>query len=268
MNRLNEKFAQLKDKGRKALIPYITVGDPNLAVTLLTMKAMVDAGADVIELGIPFSDPVADGPVIQRACERALLHNASLNDAFEIVREFRKIDNETPIVFMGYLNPIEVMGYEIFSQRAADAGVDGILTVDMTPEESTEYHSILDKYGLKLIYLITPTTPEERIERIVSLAGGFVYYVSVKGVTGSSQLDVNQVSLKVNQIKSFTEIPVGVGFGIKDAQSAASIAAVSDAVIVGSAIVKKHADNTDTPEKIPAIVGEFIKELRQAIDKV
>ncbi|THB68756.1 MAG: tryptophan synthase subunit alpha [Gammaproteobacteria bacterium] len=266
MNRIEKRVTACRESGRKMLIPFITAGDPDLKITLQTMQSMVKAGADMIELGIPFSDPVADGPVIQRACERALLNTVTTKQVVDIVKEFRKTDQETPIIFMGYMNPIEVMGYSKFTTLISEAGVDAVIAVDMTPEESNEYSKAMNAAGLESIYLITPTTPEERIKRIVSLAGGFVYYVSVRGVTGAAELDLNEISAKIKQIKQHTKLPVGVGFGIRDQKSATEIASVSDAVIIGSAIVRIHENLNQTPEQIPAAVSEFITGIRTALD--
>jgi tryptophan synthase alpha chain len=259
-------FERLRGQGRTALIPFVTAGDPSLDVTVALMHRMVAAGADLIELGVPFSDPIADGPVIQRATERALAHGVRLRDVLELVRRFRDEDDETPVVLMGYLNPIEVMGYRAFAETAADAGVDGALVVDVPPEEGQELVATLRDKQLDLVYLLAPTSDRERIERIGSVASGFVYYVSVKGVTGAGHLDVDAVSAKVAEIRARIELPVGVGFGIKSAEDAARVAAVADAVIVGSAIVQRIEDLAGAPERIPDTVGAFVAELRAAVD--
>jgi len=230
------------------------------------MRAMVQAGADLIELGVPFSDPMADGPVIQRASERALAHHVSLRDVLDMVRRFREQDSETPVVLMGYLNPIEVMGYGNFADQARAAGVDGALVVDVPPEESHDLVISLRKAGLDLVYLLAPTSTEERIRKIGSVASGFVYYVSVKGVTGAGNLDVDAVAERLDVIRRHIALPVGVGFGIKDPQTAARVAALSDAVIVGSAIVGRMESLADTPERIPEAVSAFLRELRAGID--
>ncbi len=265
-SRIKGCFAQLKQQGKKALISYITAGDPTPDITVDALHSLVDGGVNIIEIGVPFSDPVADGPVIQSACERALEHNVSLGDVLEMVKQFRQKDDKTPIVLMGYLNPIEVIGYEVFAQRVKQAGVDGIISVDMTPEESEEYNAALKANELDPIYLITPTSPKERIEWISSMASGFIYYVSVKGVTGSSKLDVGQVAEKLDLIRSITDLPIGVGFGIKDAESAALISSVADAAIVGSALVKIHAENEQQPALIPDKLNKLVSGMRQAID--
>jgi len=266
MSRIPERFATLKGQGRTALVPFVTAGDPDPGVTVPLMHAMVQAGADMIELGVPFSDPMADGPVIQRASERALEHHVSLHDVLSMVRRFRADDGETPVILMGYLNPIEVMGYANFATQARDAGVDGTLVVDVPPEESGELVMALETVGLDLVYLIAPTSTEDRIRKIAEVASGFVYYVSVKGVTGAGHLDVAEVSEKLEAIRQVVDLPVGVGFGIKDAETAARVGQVADAVIVGSAIVGRIEALTDSPERIPGAVSQFLAGLRSAID--
>jgi len=268
MSRISKHLETLRGRGRKALIPFITAGDPQPSVTVPTMHALVEAGADIIELGVPFSDPMADGPVIQHASERALLHHVSLRDVLAMVVEFRKSNSETPIVLMGYLNPIEVMGYEVFAKAAAEAGVDGVLTVDMPPEEAKELTTALQASGLDPIFLLAPTTGEARISRICELASGFIYYVSVKGITGAGNLDTDAVANRLQTIRGKTDLPVGVGFGIKDGDSAARVAAVADAVVVGSALVSRIEALQNEPESIPQQAAAFIAELRQAMDKV
>lgn len=268
MSRIAQRFTQLKERGRTALIPFITAGDPSPATTVVLMHAMVAAGVDLIELGVPFSDPMADGPVIQRATERALAHGVSLADVLGMVREFRERDQDTPVVLMGYLNPIEVMGYEAFSRQAQDAGLDGALIVDLPPEEGHDLVETMKAHALDLVYLLAPTSTEARIRRIGEVATGFVYYVSVKGVTGAGNLDTAAVAEKVGTIKSLIELPVGVGFGIHDATTAALVARVADAVIVGSAIITRIEALTESPERIPQTVAEFLTGLRHAIDLV
>lgn len=272
MSRINTCLAALKAAGRKALIPYVTAGDPDRDLTVPLMHAMVKAGADILELGVPFSDPMADGPVIQRASERALLHHTSLRDVLAMVTEFRQTDNETPVVVMGYLNPIEVMGYEVFATAAASAGVDGVLTVDLPPEEADDLVSALKAKEMDPIFLLAPTTDDERIQRICGIASGYVYYVAVKGVTGAGNLDTESVAEKLIQIRAQTDIPVGVGFGIKDADSAASVAQVADAVVVGSALVQKveQAQNLAPAsvqhEKIIEDIASILAQMRAAMD--
>lgn len=268
MSRIEACFRRLAEQGRTALVPFVTAGDPLPEVTVPLMHAMVVAGADLIELGVPFSDPIADGPVIQRASERALANGVSLDDVFDMVRRFRQRDADTPLILMGYLNPIEVMGYEPFSVAAHEAGVDGVLVVDVPPEEGHDLVEMLRARGLDLVYLLAPTSTESRIARVAEAASGFVYYVSVKGVTGSGHLDTAAVAEKVNLIKSIVRLPVGVGFGISDAASAARVAEVADAVIVGSAIVSRIEAQAASPEHIPDAIGEFLAGLRHAIDEV
>jgi tryptophan synthase alpha chain len=268
MSRIAERFAALRDQGRKALIPYITAGDPQPSVTVPLMHALVAAGADMLEVGVPFSDPMADGPVIQAACERALEHHVSLRQILDMVRAFREQDGQTPVVLMGYLNPIEVMGYEAFSVAAREAGVDGVLTVDLPPEEAHDLVVSLKAEQLDPIFLAAPTSDDERIHRMAQSGGGFLYYVSFKGVTGANRLDVQQVREKLTQIRGNTDLPVGVGFGIRDAQSAARIAEFADAVVVGSALVNRIAALIDQPEQIPVQAPELIAEMRSAMDEV
>ena len=258
MSRLAKRFAELKAGSRKALVPYVMASDPTPEITLPLMHAMVAAGADVIELGAPFSDPMADGPVIQLAAERSLEHNTSLLDVFSLVAEFRKCDDKTPIVIMGYLNPIEVMGYQTFAKQAADCGVDGVITVDMPPVEAGEYVPALKDQGLDPIFLLAPTSTAQRIKNLAVLASGFVYYVSLKGVTGAATLDVHSVEKKVAEIRQFIDLPIAVGFGISDAESAAAVANYSDAVVVGSAIVKKMTLNNGKTEQDRDVI---IKEI-------
>lgn len=267
MNRIQLKFEGLKETGKTALIPYITAGDPQPWVTVPLLHGLVQAGADIIEIGVPFSDPMADGPTIQAACERALQHNVSLTDVLEMVAEFRKKDKETPVILMGYLNPVEVMGYETFAQRAAEAGVDGLLTVDMPPEEAQDLIQALEGANIDPVFLLSPTSTGERTRRIAESGKGFLYYVSLKGVTGVKSLDVDAVSAKLTEIRAETDLPIGVGFGIKDAETAASVARVADAVVVGSAVVQRMEQYKDKPDQIINTVPLFIRELRAAIDK-
>ena len=266
MSRIETKFKSLREAGRKALIPYVTAGDPVASVTVPLMHDMVKAGADIIELGVPFSDPMADGPVIQKASERALVHGISLQDVFAMVKEFREKDNETPVVLMGYLNPIEVMGYARFAEQAGVAGVDGVLTVDLPPEEASEFVAELAKYDLDPIFLIAPTTTDARIEKLCAAASGFVYYVSVKGVTGAATLDSNAVADKMTAIRKHTDMPVGVGFGIKDAESAANVGAIADAVVVGSVLVNQADLNQDNPEAVSPAICAILSDIRKALD--
>ena len=266
MSLLAKKFEELRQQGKTALIPFITAGDPLPEITVDLMQDLVTAGADIIELGVPFSDPMADGPVIQRASERALEYHVSLRDVLEMVRRFRQLDSETPVVLMGYLNPIEVMGYDAFADEAAGAGVDGVLVVDVPPEEGGELQQVLKQRRLDQIYLVAPTSTPDRVQRICDLSGGFVYYVSVKGVTGASHLDLGTLSDKLAEIRSSTELPVGVGFGIKDAPTAAAVSRLADAVVVGSALVSRIEALADQPERIGAALRELLSSMRQAMD--
>ncbi|MDH5446432.1 MAG: tryptophan synthase subunit alpha [Gammaproteobacteria bacterium] len=268
MSRISTRFGALQTKGRKALIPYVTAGDPQPSVTVSLMHAMVSAGADILELGVPFSDPMAEGPVIQKAMERALEHHVSLKDVLGMVAEFRQHDTETPVLLMGYLNPVEVMGYASFAERAAKAGVDGVLLVDLPPEEAEALIVELKKTGLDIVFLVSPTTKDERIAKIAQLSSGFIYYVSLKGVTGAGHLDTEEVAERVNRIKSHSKIPVGVGFGIKDAESAARVAKVADAVVVGSALVKKVEEHAGDADKIQEAISALLREIREGIDAV
>ena len=268
MSRIARRFEELSKSGRKALIPYLTAGDPDNSFSVPLMHAMVAAGADILELGVPFSDPMAEGPVIQHAMERALEHHISLTEVIELVRIFRQKDETTPVLLMGYLNPIEVMGYENFVNRATDAGVDGVLLVDLPPEEADLLKKHATDKHLDTVFLVSPTTTDERIETIAQASGGFVYYVSLKGVTGAGNLDIDQVVDRVERIKSHTSLPVGVGFGIKDAASAGRIAAVADAVVVGSALVKLVEANQNSQEQAIRAVSNLISSMRKEMDTI
>lgn len=261
MNRIEHTFQQLGQN--KALITYITAGDPNLDTTLSLMHSMVENGADIIELGIPFSDPMADGPTIQRASERALKNRVSLKEVLNLVRQFRETNTRTPIVLMGYLNPIHKMGYTTFANTAKEVGVDGVLTVDNPIEMASELEHALKAVGLCSIFLIAPTTSEERMKAIAKHASGFVYYVSLKGVTGSAQLNTDAVAEKIAILRQHIKLPIGVGFGISDATSAQKIARMADAAIVGSRIVQEIECH---PENEAAAVGQLVKTLKTAID--
>jgi tryptophan synthase alpha chain len=266
VSRIAARFESLRSQGRKALIPYVTAGDPEPANTVPLMHELVEAGADILELGVPFSDPMADGPVIQQACERALKHHVSLRGVLGMVREFRRDNTTTPVVLMGYLNPVEIMGYETFAREAAEAGVDGLLTVDLPPEEGGDLVQTLSANGIDPIFLLAPTSHEARIKAICGAASGFVYYVSLKGVTGAASLDVDAVAEKLSLIRQHTDLPVGVGFGISDASTAARVARVADAVVVGSALVKLLAANTQDLPSGRAAVASLLGEMRQAMD--
>lgn len=268
MSRIKQVLSTLQQSNKKALIPYITGGDPRPDWTVDLMHTLVEAGADLIELGVPFSDPMADGPVIQLACERALAHHTSLKDIFSMVRTFREKDQSTPVVLMGYLNPLEKMGYQTFAQTAREAGVDGVLMVDLPPEEADTLVPLLKENELDAVFLIAPTTTEERIRHICEHSSGYVYYVSVKGVTGSASLDEKEVAEKVAAIKSRNEIPVGVGFGIRDAASAAKVARLADGVIVGSVIVNTIAENQEDLPAIKSGISTLVSSMRNAMDQL
>lgn len=266
MSRINDCFARLGKAGTKALVPYLMAGDPSPGDSVPLMHALAAAGADIIELGVPFTDPMADGPVIQAASERALAAGMNLPKVLEMVREFRRDDARTPVVLMGYQNPIEAMGVARFAGAAAAAGVDGVLTVDLPPEEAGELLAALHApQSPEMIFLLSPTTTPERIRRIVSVARGFVYYVSLKGVTGSDRLDPGDIAPKVAAIRRLTDLPVGVGFGIRDGATAARIAQIADAVVVGSALVRVIADAADAPARLSA-ASQFVAGLRRAMD--
>ena len=266
MSRLAAKFAELKASGRKALIPFITAGDPYPEFTVPMLHDMVAAGADVIELGVPFSDPMADGPVIQRASERALAHHVGLRKVLTMAMEFRKKDQSTPLVLMGYLNPIEIMGYEGFANAVQRADVDGVLTVDLPPEESEDCVALLRDRGIDQIFLLAPNTNAERIQRMDAVGSGYLYYVSLKGVTGAGHLDTADVEEKVQLIKANTELPVGVGFGVKDAETAKVVANIADGVVVGSALISKIEAHLDDPQQARQEIIDLLKAMRQAID--
>lgn len=267
MSRLAKQFALLKKQRSAALIPYIMAGDPAPWITVPLMHALVGAGANVLELGVPFSDPMADGPVIQRAAIRALKQQITLAHVLDMVKEFRVKDPATPIVLMGYLNPIEIMGYEAFAERAAGAGVDGVLTVDLPPEEADGMLAALQARDLDPIFLAAPTSGTERVRAVARAAGGFIYYVSLRGVTGAGHLDMGEVREKLKGIRKHTELPVGVGFGIRTPETAAEMAKMADAVVVGSAIVSRMEENAASPEKILTEVPSFVASLRTAMDK-
>lgn len=264
MSRIQSRFAQLRERSRKALIPYITAGDPSPALTVPLMRALVEAGADIIELGVPFSDPMADGPVNQRSAERALAHGVGLADVIGMVREFRERDADTPIVLMGYANPVEAMGGGKFLAAAKDAGVDGLIIVDYPPEEATQFASDAKRCGIDAIFLLAPTSTAKRIEEVARTGSGYIYYVSLKGVTGAAGLDLSDVEKRVPLLRAATKLPIGVGFGIRDAQSARRIADVADAVVIGSRIIQEI--ETAGPERAVDRVRELIRPIRSALD--
>jgi len=266
VSRIKACFEQLKADGQTALIPYITGGDPEPWVTVAMLHALVDAGANILELGVPFSDPMSDGPVIQKACERALKNDVTLRDVLDMVSLFREKDTETPIVLMGYANPLEAMGYEAFAKKAQESGVDGVLTVDMPPEESDEFLATMDAHEIDTIFLVAPTTSPERMAKIAKYARGFIYYVSIKGVTGTATLDVSEVADKIALLKERTDLPLGVGFGIRDGKSAAAVSEVADAVVVGSTLVRCIEEHAERPEELPAALAALLAEMRHAIN--
>ena len=264
MTKIQAVFERLQAHGRKALIPFITAGDPDPALTVPLLHALVGAGADIIELGVPFSDPMADGPTIQRASERALAKGVSLRQVLAMVAAFRADDSETPVVLMGYANPIESMGVEAFAAAACDAGVDGVLVVDYPPEEGVVFAHTLRRHALDPIFLLAPTSSEARIAQVGALASGYIYYVSLKGVTGSAALDVAAVAARIPEIRARTGVPVGVGFGIRDAATAAAVARFADAVVVGSRIIEEieQSSAADACAKVATLVAD----IRHGID--
>jgi len=271
MSRLEGVFSQLKANQRKALVSYVVAGDPSPEGTVELLHQLVAAGADVLEVGVPFSDPMSEGVVIQQGHERALANGMTLRGVLQIVAEFREQDQSTPIVMMGYANPIERFGYERFAAAGAEAGVDGLITVDLPPEEVERLESALREHELDNIFLISPTTPEDRIRNIVDRASGFIYYVAVKGVTGSGQLNVTEVADRVSLIRSMTALPIAVGFGIKDADSARAVAGVADAVVVGSALIDQmvRAGSTDSSLdeiQIHQAAVKLLQSIREGVD--
>lgn len=264
MTRIESKFAELKAGNRKALIPFITAGDPSLEATVPVMHALVEAGADVIELGVPFSDPMADGPTIQRSSERALARGAGLHYVLETVNAFRCDDDVTPVVLMGYLNPVEILGTARFAEEATAAGVDGVLLVDLPPEEASETREVFARAGLALIALASPTTTPERAAMLCDTAQGYLYYVSYAGVTGADHLDARAASDRLQPLRAASRVPVVAGFGIKDAASAAAMAVDADGVVVGSALVAAIAGAP--PEETAFRAAAFLAPLRRALD--
>ena len=265
MTRLQARLDALSASGRKALVPFVSAGDPSLDATVPVMHALAAAGADVIELGVPFSDPMADGPVIQRSSERALARGAGMAYVLDTVRAFRARDAATPVVLMGYLNPVEIRGAAGFAAEAAEAGVDGVLLVDLPPEEADEYRAAFARHDLALISLASPTTPDARLQRLCAQAQGYLYYVSFAGVTGADRLDVGDAGQRLGQLRAMASIPVYAGFGIRDAASAAAMAAHADGVVVGSALVSALEQATD-PAVAADAAGAFLRPLRQALD--
>lgn len=264
MSRIATTFERLRKEGRKALIPFVTAGDPERAVNVPLMQALVEAGADVIELGVPFSDPMADGPTIQRSSERALAGGMSLAGILEDVGAFRRLDDRTPVVLMGYANPVEAMGIDRFAEAAAAGGVDGVLIVDCPPEEAQALRAALRARGIDLIFLVAPTTTPGRMREIAAAASGYLYYVSLKGVTGATHLDLAEVSSKLASLRSHTRLPIGVGFGIRDGSTARAMAGIADAVVIGSALVERieRAGAADAARA----ARQFLREIRAAMD--
>ena len=264
MSRIQATFEQLAKNRRKALIPFVTAGDPDPGTTVPLMHALVEAGADVVELGVPFSDPMADGPVVQRASDRALRHGVGLDRVLAFVREFRTTNQATPVVLMGYANPIEAMGAARFVEEAQQAGVDGALVVDYPPEECESFASLVRSHGMDLIFLLAPTSGDARIAQVAKLASGYLYYVSLKGVTGAGHLDLSEVAEKIPRIRRETKLPVGVGFGIRDAVTAKAVAKFADAVIIGSAIIQQM-ESAPAGEQL-LYAGRFLQGIRAALD--
>ncbi|OGA59896.1 MAG: tryptophan synthase subunit alpha [Betaproteobacteria bacterium RIFCSPLOWO2_12_FULL_67_28] len=265
MSRIEARFGSFRAQRRKALILFVTAGDPDPALTVPLLHGLVEAGADILELGVPFSDPMADGPVIQRASERALAKGVSLRDVLEMVRSFRSRDGTTPIVLMGYANPIEAMGAERFIAAAAAAGVDGVIVVDYPPEECESFAALAKRHGIDPIFLLAPTSTGARVEEVARLGSGFIYYVSLKGVTGAGHLDVDAVLARLPQIRAATSLPIGVGFGIRDADSARRIAGQADAVVIASRLIEEL-------ESVPAAqvverARAFVRPIREALDR-
>jgi len=271
VSRIAGRFQQLAEQGRTALIPYIVAGDPGLDVTVALMHQLVESGADIIEVGVPFSDPMSEGPVIQLGHERSLANGTSLHHVLEMIAEFRQRDNDTPVLLMGYANPVEHMGYAVFADAAAKTGVDALLTVDIPPEEVEAVNTELVRVGLDNIFLVAPTTPDARIQRIAGQASGFIYYVSLKGVTGAGHLDTGEVARRIEKIRSHSDLPVAVGFGIKDAASARSVATVADGVVVGSALVHSMAQAIEQGGDHQAAIraaASLLAGIRQGIDSI
>jgi tryptophan synthase alpha chain len=266
MSRIAATFEALKKRGRKALIPFITAGDPEPQLTVPLMHALAKAGADVIELGVPFSDPMADGPVIQRSSERALQQGVSLRGVLASLTEFRKTDRQTAVVLFGYANPIEALGLERFADAAKAADADGALVVDYPPEEAGPLVKALDARGLDTIFLLSPTTSDDRLKQVAKLGRGYLYYVSLRGVTGAAHIDVRDVEARVRRVREFTRLPVGVGFGIRDAQSARAIGAAADAVVIGSALIQEIEQGPR--DRAAERAGRFLTPIREALDSL
>ncbi|WP_338765415.1 tryptophan synthase subunit alpha [Massilia sp. METH4] len=265
MSRIAQTFAALKAHNKTGLVTFITAGDPSPALTVPLLHALVAGGADVLELGVPFSDPMAEGPVIQRACERALVHGIGIRHVFEYVREFRKTNQHTPVVLMGYANPIERIGVDAFVEQSREVGADGAIVVDYPPEECEEFAARMRAAGLDLIFLLAPTSTEERVAQVAKVGSGFSYYVSLKGVTGAGHIDTAQVAERIAAIRRHVSLPIGVGFGIRDAATAKVLAGVADAVVIGSRIIQEI--EASEPEQAPAAVQAFVAGIRRALDE-
>ena len=266
MSRLAERLTEYRAAGRKALTAFVTAGDPALSATVPALHALVRGGGDILELGVPFSDPEAEGPPVQRSSERALANGVTLERVLGMTEEFRRDDDATPVVLMGYLNSLMRMGYERFAERAFQAGVDGMIVVNLPPEEAAGAQAAFRARGLDLVFLVAPTTTTERAARIAARASGFLYYVSLKGVTGATHLDVDDVARNLLRLRQVTELPIQVGFGIRDAASARAVSRVADGVVVGSALVDIMGALADTPEAIPSRLEAWLGELRSALD--
>ena len=264
MSNIAKTFAALKARNKTALVTFITAGDPGPALTVPLMHAMVAGGADILELGVPFSDPMAEGPVIQRACERALAQGVGIQEVFQYVREFRQTNQSTPVVLMGYANPIERIGHDAFIAQSVEAGADGAIVVDYPPEECEAFADKMRAHGLDLIFLLAPTSTEERIAQVAKVGGGFSYYVSLKGVTGAGNIDTAEVAQRLTAIRKHVQLPIGVGFGIRDGATARAVAEVADAVVIGSRIIQEI--ETVGPDKAVAAVQSFVSSIRSALD--
>jgi tryptophan synthase alpha chain len=264
MSRIQGRFEALAKAKRKALIPYITAGDPHPSLTVPLMRALVESGCDILELGVPFSDPMADGPVIQRSGERALKHGVGLKDVLQLITQFREEDKATPIVLMGYANPIEAMGIERFAAAAKAAGIDGVIVVDYPPEECLDFCALMKRNGVDPIFLLAPTSTKKRIDEVARSGSGYLYYVSLRGVTGASNIDFSEITSKIPAIRAATRLPIGVGFGIRDAESARRVAESADAVVIGSRIIQEI--EAAGPQEAVARVKAFLKPIRQALD--
>jgi tryptophan synthase alpha chain len=264
VSRIQARFETLRKAKRKALIPYIMAGDPYPALTVPLMRGLVEAGADILELGVPFSDPMADGPVVQRSGERALKQGVGLRDVLGLVRDFRRQNSQTPLVLMGYANPIEAMGVEHFVREAGAAGVDGVIVVDYPPEECVQFAALARQAGIDPIFLLAPTSTDQRIQEVARVGSGYLYYVSLRGVTGAGHIDLAEVAAHIPKIRAATRLPIGVGFGIRDAESARRVAQTADAVVIGSRIIQEIEDAG--ADQAVARVKALLRPIREALD--